>query len=119
MKVTLFKNVYDKKTPHHVTLKTALRRIQEGKSSSSISDVRQGNKEAKLKLPVVCFSGEFSSRSDEALFEHSGYIILDFDHVDVEATKKHLGTDDLQVETASKRLLRSLTQSDTETTSER
>tara|TARA_Y100000114_G_scaffold155773_1_gene180819 strand:+ start:143 stop:1960 length:1818 start_codon:yes stop_codon:yes gene_type:complete len=94
MKVTLFKNVYDKKTPHHVTLKTALRRIQEGKSSSSISDVRQGNKEAKLKLPVVCFSGEFSSRSDEALFEHSGYIILDFDHVDVEATKKHLGTDD-------------------------
>ena len=77
-----------------MTLKTALRRIQEGKSSSSISDVRQGNKEAKLKLPVVCFSGEFSSRSDEALFEHSGYIILDFDHVDVEATKKHLGTDD-------------------------
>lgn len=94
MKVTLFKNVYEKKDPHHVTLKTALRRIQEGNSKSSISDVRNGDKESKLKLPVVCFSGEFSSRSDEALFEHSGYIILDFDHVDVAATKQHLGTDD-------------------------
>tara|TARA_R110000796_G_scaffold174286_1_gene291225 strand:+ start:2651 stop:4468 length:1818 start_codon:yes stop_codon:yes gene_type:complete len=94
MKVTIFKNVYEKKDPHHVTLKTALRRIQEGTSKSSISDVRNGDKESKLKLPVVCFSGEFSSRSDEALFEHSGYIILDFDHVDVAATKQHLGTDD-------------------------
>jgi len=94
MKVTLFKNVYEKKDPHHVTLKTALRRIQEGNSKSSISDVRNGDKESKLKLPVVCFSGEFSSRSDDALFEHSGYVILDFDHVDVEATKQHLGTDD-------------------------
>ena len=94
MKVTLFKNVYDKTTPHHVTLKTALRRIQEGKSSSAISDVRSGNKQAKLGLPVVCFSGEFSKRSDDALFEHSGYIILDFDHVDVDSAKKHLGTDD-------------------------
>ena len=94
MKVTLFKNVYEKKDPHHVTLKTALRRIQEGNSKSSISDVRNGDKESKLKLPVVCFSGEFSSRSDDALFEHSGYVILDFDHVDVEATKQHPGTDD-------------------------
>ena len=53
-----------------------------------------GNKEKKLELPVVCFSGEFSSRSDDALFEHSGFIVLDFDHVDVDATKKALGTDD-------------------------
>ena len=77
-----------------MTLKTALRRIQEGKSSSAISDVRSGNKKAKLGLPVVCFSGEFSKRADDALFEHSGYVILDFDHVDVDSTKKHLGTDD-------------------------
>ena len=43
---------------------------------------------------MVCFSGEFSSRSDDALFEHSGFIVLDFDHVDVEATKTALATDD-------------------------
>ena len=51
-------------------------------------------KNPKKKLPVVCFSGEFSSRKDDALFEHSGVIVLDFDHVDVAETKQALGTDD-------------------------
>ena len=59
-----------------------------------MSEIREGNKDKKKELPVVCFSGEFSSRSDEALFEHSGYIVLDFDHVDVDATKRSLATDD-------------------------
>jgi len=77
-----------------VPLQTALQRIQSGKSSTLVTDVRSGNKEKKKELPVVCFSGEFSSRSDDALFEHSGFIILDFDHVDVDATKRALATDD-------------------------
>jgi len=59
-----------------------------------VTDIRGGDKEKKKELPVVCFSGEFSSRADDALFEHSGYIILDFDHVDVDATKRSLATDD-------------------------
>ena len=59
-----------------------------------MSEIRGGDKDKKLELPVVCFSGEFSSRNDEALFEHSGFIILDFDHVDVDATKVSLATDD-------------------------
>ncbi len=45
-------------------------------------------------LPAVLFSGEFSSRNDEDIQEHSGYIVLDFDHVEVESTKKALATDD-------------------------
>ena len=71
-----------------------MERIQSGKSSTLVSDVRSGNKEKKKELPVVCFSGEFSSRSDDALFEHSGFVILDFDHVDVDSTKRALATDD-------------------------
>jgi hypothetical protein len=71
-----------------------LNRIQSGKSSTLVSEVRDGDKEKKKELPVVCFSGEFSSRSDDALFEHSGFVILDFDHVDVNATKTALATDD-------------------------
>ena len=59
-----------------------------------MSEVRDGDKTKKQELPVVCFSGEFSSRSDDALFEHSGFIILDFDHVDVDSTKRALATDD-------------------------
>ena len=93
MKVTIFQSVKSPKAPHHIQLETALSRIQTGKSKSLISEVRGGNKAKKLELPVVCFSGEFSSRSDDALFEHSGFIILDFDHVDVESTKTALATD--------------------------
>ena len=94
MKVTIFKNVYDKTAPHHIPLQQALERIQSGKSSTLVSDIRDGDKTKKQKLPVVCFSGEFSSRSDDALFEHSGFVVLDFDHVDVDATKRSLATDD-------------------------
>ena len=94
MKVTIFKNVFEKEAPHHIQLETALLRIQQGKSKDLIAEVREGNKEKKKKLPIVCFSGEFSKRADDALFEHSGFIVLDFDHVDVEATKSALATDD-------------------------
>ena len=94
MQVTIFKNVYDKTNPHHIALETALQRIQTGKSSTLVSSVRNGDKEKKKELPVVCFSGEFSSRADDALFEHSGFLVLDFDHVDVDSTKAALGMDD-------------------------
>ena len=77
MKVTIFKNVFDKTQPHYLDLHKALERIQSGRSSSIVEKVREGNKEKKLELPVVCFSGEFASRSDDALFEHSGFIVLD------------------------------------------
>jgi hypothetical protein len=93
MKVTFFKNVFDKNEPHMVHVKTALERIKSGQSQTTIDEVRSGNKESKKKLPVVCFSGEFASRSDEALFEHSGLIVLDFDHIDVEKSKSVLSTD--------------------------
>ena len=93
MRVTIFKNVYDKTNPHHLTVAQALSRIQDGKSSTTISDIRDGEKSKKNQLPVVCWSGEFSQRTDDALFEHSGYIILDFDHVDVGTTKASLATD--------------------------
>ena len=94
MKITIFKNVYEKKDPHHLHIQSALQRIQEGKSASTITLVRAGDKNKKLDLPVVLFSGEFSERADEALFEHSGFIVLDFDHVEVNEVKTALGTDD-------------------------
>ena len=47
-----------------------------------------------MQLPAVLFSGEFSSRSDNDINEHSSYIVLDFDHVEVESTKKVLATDE-------------------------
>ncbi len=94
MTVTIFKSIKDTKAPHHIGMPTALRRIQQGKSKSIISEVRAGEKAKKRELPIVCFSGEFSERNDDALFEHSGYIILDFDHVKVDEVKKALATDE-------------------------
>ena len=98
MKVTIFKNIFDNNAPHHISLRQALQRIQEGNSSTLITQIREADKkqqsELKKSLPVVCFSGEFSSRTDDALFEHSGYIILDFDQVDPEQAKQSLGTDE-------------------------
>ena len=94
MRVTIFKDVYDKTNPHHVTIQQALSRIKSGSSATKISDIRDGEKEKKKQLPVVCWSGEFTERADDALFEHSGLIVLDFDHVDVDSTKTSLATDD-------------------------
>ena len=72
MKITMFKNVWEKDTPHHVSVFTALERVKKGNSKELIDKVRDGDKEMKKSLPVVCFSGEFSSRSDDALFSSSG-----------------------------------------------
>ena len=93
MKVTFFKDLYDKDNPHPVNVTEALRRIKTGQSKTTIEKVRNGDKDAKTKLPVVLFSGEFSARNDEALFEHSGLIVLDFDHIDVEKSKSVIATD--------------------------
>ena len=52
------------------------------------------DKDAKLELPVVMYSGKFSGRKDNDLEEHSGVIVLDFDHINVDESKRVLATDD-------------------------
>ncbi len=98
MKVTIFKNIFEKESPHHISLAQALKRIQDGNSSTLITQIREAENgqrhDLKKKLPVVCFSGEFSSRADDALFEHSGFIVLDFDKVDSTPVKQALATDE-------------------------
>ena len=93
MTVTIFKNVYEKNAPNYINVGKALTRIRDGKSKDTITLVREGDKSSKLMLPVVLFSGEFTDRSDDALFDHSGLIVLDFDHIDVENSKASLATD--------------------------
>lgn len=93
MKVTIFKDVFQKDKPHHINMATALKRIQQGTSAPTIKLIRNGDKDSKKKLPVVLFSGEFEERKDEAIKRHSGFVVLDFDHIDVTASKTLLGTD--------------------------
>ena len=95
MRVTIFQDLYKKgkDDAHVIQLATALKRIKEGNSATTIEAIRNGAKDFKKKLPVVLFSGEFESRNDEALTRHSQFIVLDFDHIDVEASKALMATD--------------------------
>src|SRR5690349_15367334 len=86
MKVTVFKSIYSDQ-PHYQTVDQVLARIKNGKSKLRIEQVRAAiDKERadaiKAQLPSVCFSGEFSRRTDDALLTHSGFICLDFDNVE-------------------------------------
>jgi len=84
--ITIFKNIFSKE-PNYISVEAALKRIQEGKSKTTVTEIRstidkeKANK-IKLNLPSVCFSGKFGpDRTDAQLITHSGYIVLDFDNV--------------------------------------
>ena len=95
MRITFFKNIKSPNEPHYVELSEAFNRIRDGKSQEQIFEYRSsGDKRIKNNLPLVCFSGEFTRRADDALFEHSGLIVLDFDHVDVVESKAFIASDD-------------------------
>lgn len=52
------------------------------------------------QFDYVCFSGTFSSRKNDSLKKHSGFICIDFDHVqDIKTMKQNLLTDqDIETE---------------------
>ena len=86
MKITIFENIFSDK-PSWIPVELALKRIKEGKSKELIEKIRQEEdhekrNNLKKRLPCVCFSGKFNERKDSSLIEHSGFIVLDFDHVD-------------------------------------
>lgn len=92
--VTIFSNIFSKE-PYYIEMHEALDRIRLGKSKVAVEGIRNeinDDKKVNLKknLPCILFSGKFSSREDSSLLEHSGYVILDFDHVDPETTKAEL-----------------------------
>ena len=93
--ITIMPNVKDLETLHYKPVGLALTRIQSGKSKETVEALREtGDKKLKLQLPVVLFSGEFKERKDDALIDHSGLIVLDFDHLeDVNEIKRNLATD--------------------------
>ena len=84
---TIYKNIFAKE-PHYITVEKALQRIKEGASKERVEEIRtQLDKERanqlKCNLPSVCFSGKFTERKDGSITEHSGYIVLDFDNIDL------------------------------------
>lgn len=95
IEVTIYPKVYGKQTATYIRLHTALERIKSGaKNLALIEALREGDKSRKKELPIVCFSGTFTDRTDEGIIDHSSLIVIDFDHVDVEHVKALLCMDD-------------------------
>jgi len=84
--ITIFSNIFSKQA-HYITVERALERIKTGKSKELVEQIRtqidkERSNKLKCNLPSVCFSGTFGNdRTDASLQEHSGFIVLDFDHV--------------------------------------
>ncbi len=91
--VTIFPSIHQVQEPTYISLGTALERIKKGKHTTRIEKIREGDKSEKTKLPIVLFSGEFSGRKDDMLKRHSGLIVLDFDHIDIDRGKSVIGSD--------------------------
>ena len=85
-KITVYKSLFDSKgVAFYITIDQALERVKIGKSKELIQKIRkESNKEKRNKLKEKCicvlFNGEFSSRNDNSLVNHSGYCVLDFDN---------------------------------------
>lgn len=92
--ITIFSSITNIDDPHYISLESALDRIREGKSQAKVDEVRGGQSAVKKTLPVALFSGVFKGRRDSDIQGHSGYVILDFDHIDVDDYKALLGTDE-------------------------
>lgn len=92
--VTLFANINEVNVPYIRPLDLILERIKTGgKHLTQIKEIRKEKDKSKrniLKkaLPSICFSGEFSRRSDDAMEKHSGLICLDFDNFKSKAEMK-------------------------------
>lgn len=91
--VTIFKDIYSKDEPFYKSVEYCLNRIKNGGSKEAILKLRNGEKQHKKTLPVVLWSGTFSTRKDDAIINHSSFIVLDFDHIDVSQSKALLATD--------------------------
>src|ERR1035437_5914679 len=85
--VTIFKSGTDAANPFYVTLGQIYTSIQNGKYQKQIEIIRATPDKIKrdalkLKLPTICFSGEFTHRANANIIKHSGFTVVDFDHID-------------------------------------
>jgi hypothetical protein len=95
MIATIFKDLSKTNTPFYRDIDFILDRIKNGSSKDLINRIQKENdkqkrNELKSLLPAICFSGQFTRRSDASIVQHSGLICLDFDNYD---TKEELQND--------------------------
>jgi hypothetical protein len=79
MEGTIFKNIKSTSAGYVRSIDIILDRIKTGASKDLVLKIRNGEKENKMLLPAICFSGKFKNRSKSGIINHSGIICLDFD----------------------------------------
>ncbi|MCJ7449515.1 MAG: hypothetical protein MUO72_17705 [Bacteroidales bacterium] len=90
-KVSVFRNVISLINPEYLVLADVVARICDGHSKELVTRIRQGEKHLKLRLPAICFSGEFIRRCNAGLVAYSKLLVLDYDDVpDVQQFKDHI-----------------------------
>ena len=87
---TFFDSFKSVNSPKHIEVDALLDRIKSGASKALIETLRnisdpEQQKEFKLnRLPLICWSGEFSKRAIAGLTSPSGFAIMDWDGVKAE-----------------------------------
>ena len=85
--ISIFRNVTEVTKPYNLEPEIIVGRIRSGKSKELVDKIRaESDKDKrnvlKQDLPSITFSGTFTHRADKDIKQHSGFIALDFDHVD-------------------------------------
>lgn len=99
MNITQFPYLTNNNGLKYITIDQAIERIQKGTSLLLVNKIRETQdkdirNDLKKQLPCICFGGEFTKRSKNALIAKSGYMVLDFDDVaDVDQKKLELAQD--------------------------
>ena len=95
--ITTFDTFANTNQPKHVEIDKVLAHIQKCTILPQINEIKTAIenkvsetdiKKLKKKLPCILFAGKFTRRKDTALVEHSGYVVLDFDHEGNPAEKR-------------------------------
>lgn len=94
--ITVFKELTNVKEHYCKPIDDILIAIKNGRWKESVDRVRTApddiiKGERKKQLPCILFSGEFTERNEKFITKHSGFAIMDFDHVkDLAKFKKYM-----------------------------
>ena len=80
--ITIFNSLFKTDTPFHKEIDYALDLIKNNSTNKLIEEIRtsedkENRNKLKSKLKCICFSGEFSKRSERNINSHSGFVCLD------------------------------------------
>jgi len=90
--ISIFPNIKTVANGQHIDLDLFLDNIQNGKWQDEVFGVFSGKRD-KSSLPYVTISGTFAHRSINGLQQHSGFLCMDIDDVNVNEVKSRICTD--------------------------